>query len=60
MRIALLDLYTNGHHLKYASQLVSFLQDKGHEVMFITWEKDGAGLRPLTAAVQTPIPSVLF
>ncbi len=40
MRIALLDLYTNGHHLKYAAQLVKYLQGKGHEVMFITWEKD--------------------
>ena len=40
MRIALLDLYTNGHHLKYASELIKYLHEKGHEVMFITLEKD--------------------
>lgn len=40
MRIALLDLYTGGHHLIYGSALVKYLRQRGHEVMFITWERD--------------------
>lgn len=40
MRIVLLDLYTNGHHLKYVSALVEYLQNKNYEVMFITWRDD--------------------
>jgi glycosyltransferase involved in cell wall biosynthesis len=40
MRIALLDLYTKDHHLKYAKHLIEFLQNKDHEIMFISSEKN--------------------
>ncbi len=56
MRIALLDLYTSGHHLKYASALVRYLQRRNHEVMFITLSKDERVERMLA----TPFPSLVF
>jgi len=40
MKIALLDFYTHGHHLKYAGELADYLHQKGDEVMFFTLEKD--------------------
>lgn len=40
VRVLLFDLYTNGHHLKYASALAEWLIRQGHEVMLVTWTKD--------------------
>jgi len=40
MRIALLDLYTKDHHLKYANHLIEYLQNKNHELLFISLEKN--------------------
>lgn len=40
MKIALLDFYTKGHHLHYVSDIAEHLIKKGHQVMFITIEKD--------------------
>lgn len=40
MRIALIDLYTNGHHLKYAGELVKFLNKRNHKIALITLNLD--------------------
>lgn len=40
MKIVFFDFYTNGHHLKYAGELISYFQKKKHEVMLVVLYKD--------------------